>query len=164
MPLIGGLCLVLNFNQMWSKKICPSSKDFVSQQTSTNYGQKFAPHRRTLSHHGLWPNVAWYCALHRRTLSHCGVGTVHGRWCAPHWRTSSHPGLFVQEGINKKKHTSRNNQSSRLSFATEKRHFVCGKCLGLEYPPKNDTSHVRAKISTNDVERTNKTHPNRNAT
>ncbi len=35
-PLIGG-CLTVDFDQMWSK-MCPSSKDFVSSWTSTKCG------------------------------------------------------------------------------------------------------------------------------
>ncbi len=40
-----------------AKKWCPSSKDFVSLQTLTKCGPNFAPHWRTLSRRGLWPNV-----------------------------------------------------------------------------------------------------------
>jgi hypothetical protein len=56
MPLVGGLCLAADFAQMWSK-LCPSSKDFVTQRTSTKCGPKCAPCWRTLSHYGLQPNL-----------------------------------------------------------------------------------------------------------
>ncbi len=56
-PLIGGLCLAADFNQMWPK-MCPSLEDFVLQQTSIKCGPKCAPHWRTLSCSRLWPNVA----------------------------------------------------------------------------------------------------------
>ncbi len=38
-------------------KNCPSSEDFVAQRTPTKCGPKIAPHRRTLSHSGLRPNM-----------------------------------------------------------------------------------------------------------
>ncbi len=57
MPLVGGLCLTVDFDQMWPK-MCPSLEDFVTQRTLTKCGPKCAPHRRTLSRSGLWPNVA----------------------------------------------------------------------------------------------------------
>ncbi len=60
-PLIGGLCLTVDFNQMWSK-LCPLSEDFVMQQTSTKCGPKRAPCWRTLSHCGLQPDVVQTCA------------------------------------------------------------------------------------------------------
>jgi hypothetical protein len=41
-PLIGGLCLTADFDQMWSK-MCPSSEDFVSLQTSTKCGPNIRP-------------------------------------------------------------------------------------------------------------------------
>jgi hypothetical protein len=56
-PLIGGLCHAADFNQMWSK-LCPSSEDFVTQQTSTKCGPNCTPHWRTLSRSRLQPNVA----------------------------------------------------------------------------------------------------------
>jgi hypothetical protein len=56
MPLVGGLCLTADFDQMWSK-LCPSLEDFVMQRTSTKCGPKYAPHWRTLSCSGLQPNV-----------------------------------------------------------------------------------------------------------
>jgi hypothetical protein len=58
MPLIGGLCHAVDFDQMWSK-LCPSLEDFVTQQTSTKCGPNCATHWRTLSHSGLglmWPS------------------------------------------------------------------------------------------------------------
>ena len=33
MPLVGGLCLTADFDQMWPK-MCPSLEDFVTQRTS----------------------------------------------------------------------------------------------------------------------------------
>ncbi len=56
MPLVGGLCLTADFDQIWSK-LCPSSEDFVTQRTSTKCGPNCALRQRTLSHSWLWPNV-----------------------------------------------------------------------------------------------------------
>ncbi len=56
-PLVGGLCHTVDFDQMWPK-MCPSSDDFVTQRTSTKCGPKCAPLWRTLSRSGLQPNVA----------------------------------------------------------------------------------------------------------
>jgi hypothetical protein len=56
-PLIRGLCHAADFNQMWPK-LCPSSEDFVTQQTLTKCGPNCAPHWRTLSRSGLRLNVA----------------------------------------------------------------------------------------------------------
>ncbi len=102
------LCLTADFNQMWSR-LCPSFKDFVMQRTSTKCGPNCAPHWRTLSRSGLWPNVArivpligglchtadfnqmWpkLCPLledfvTQRTSTKCGPKY------APRWRTLSH--------------------------------------------------------------------------
>ncbi len=44
------------FDQMWPK-MCPSLEDFIMQRTLTKCGPKCAPHQRTLSRSGLWPNV-----------------------------------------------------------------------------------------------------------
>ncbi len=55
-PLVGGLCLTADFDQMWSK-LCPLLDDFVTQRILTKYGPKWAPRRRTLSHCRLPPNV-----------------------------------------------------------------------------------------------------------
>ena len=41
-PLIGGLCLTADFDQMWSE-MCPSSEDFVSSRTSTKCGPILRP-------------------------------------------------------------------------------------------------------------------------
>jgi hypothetical protein len=62
MPLVGGLCLTADFDQMWSK-LCPSLEDFVTQQTLTKCGTNCAPHQRTLSCSGLQPNVAQIVTL-----------------------------------------------------------------------------------------------------
>jgi hypothetical protein len=62
LPLVGGLCHTADFDQMWSK-ICPSSEDFVAQQTPTKCGPKVAPRRRTLSHSGLRLNVVQKLSL-----------------------------------------------------------------------------------------------------
>jgi hypothetical protein len=111
MPLVGGLCLTADFDQMWPK-MCPSLEDFVMQWTSTKCGPKCAPHQRTLSRSGLQPNVAqnvllmgglyhaagfdqmWpkMCPLledfvTQRTSTKCGPK------CAPRWRTLSRSGL-----------------------------------------------------------------------
>jgi hypothetical protein len=130
-PLIGGLCLTADFNQMWSK-LCPSLEDFEMQQTSTKCGPDCAPHWRTLSHCGFQPNVAqivpldgglchaldfnqmWpklcpslenfvtqqtltkcgpKCAPRWRTLPCSGLRPNVVRAYAPHWRTLSHSGL-----------------------------------------------------------------------
>ncbi len=56
MPLVRGLYLTVDFDQMWSK-LCPLLEDFVTQMTLTKCGPKCAPHQRTLSHCRLWPNV-----------------------------------------------------------------------------------------------------------
>ncbi len=42
-PLIGGLCHVSEFNQIWSKKVCPLSEDFFTSQTLTKCGPKMCP-------------------------------------------------------------------------------------------------------------------------
>jgi hypothetical protein len=111
MPLVGGLCLTADFDQMWSK-LCPLSEDFVTQWTLTKCGPNFAPHWRTLSRSGLRPNVAQIVPLigglrhaadfnqmwpklcpssedfvTQRTLNKCDPK------CAPCWRTLSHCGL-----------------------------------------------------------------------
>ncbi len=108
MPLIRGLCLTADFDQMWSK-LCPSLEDFVTQQTLTKCGPNWAPHWRTLSRSGLWSNVAqivpligglYYAAdfsqmwpklctlsedfVMQQTLTKCGPK------CAPCQRTLSH--------------------------------------------------------------------------
>ncbi len=57
MPLIGGLCRTVDFDQMWPK-MCSLSEDFVTQRTSSKCGPKCAPCQRTLSRSGLQPNVA----------------------------------------------------------------------------------------------------------
>ncbi len=110
--LVGGLCHAVDFNQMWPK-MCPSLKDFVTQQTSTKCGLKCAPHQRTLSCSRHWPNVAQnvplvgglyhtadfdqmcpkMCPLledfvTQRTSTKCGPK------CAPCWRTLSHSRLW----------------------------------------------------------------------
>jgi hypothetical protein len=56
-PTVGGLCHAADFDQMWPE-MCPTLEDFVTQRTSTKCGPKCAPHRRTLSHSWLWPNLA----------------------------------------------------------------------------------------------------------
>ncbi len=57
MPFVGELSLTVDFDQMWSK-LLPSLEDFVMQQTLTECGPNWAPHRRALSRSRLWPNVA----------------------------------------------------------------------------------------------------------
>jgi hypothetical protein len=57
----GGLCRAADSDQMWSND-CPLSEDFVAQQTLTKCGPNIAPHRKTLSHSGLRPNVVMNCA------------------------------------------------------------------------------------------------------
>ncbi len=56
-PLIGGLCHAVDFDQIWSK-LCSSSEDFVMQRTLTICGPNCSPHWRTLSRSGLWSNEA----------------------------------------------------------------------------------------------------------
>ncbi len=51
-PLVGGLCLTADFDQMWSK-LCPLLEDFVMQWTSIKCGPNCPPHQRTLSRSGL---------------------------------------------------------------------------------------------------------------
>ena len=59
-PLIGGLYLIPDFDQMWSK-MCPSSEDFVSSRTSTKCGPILRPSledfvtSRTLDQ--IWPMI-----------------------------------------------------------------------------------------------------------
>jgi hypothetical protein len=111
MPLIGGLCLTADFNQMWSK-LCPSLEDFVTQLTSSKCGPNCAPHQRTLSRSGLQPNVARIVPL-IGGLCHAAdfdqmwpklspllenfvtqwTSTKCGPKCAPSRRTLSHCGL-----------------------------------------------------------------------
>jgi hypothetical protein len=38
MPLVGGLCLTADFNQMWPEK-CPSLEDFVMQRTTADVAE-----------------------------------------------------------------------------------------------------------------------------
>ncbi len=71
-PLIRGFCHAADFDQMWSK-LCPSLEDFVPQRTLTKCGPNCAPHWRTLSCSGLWPNVVQTCAPWWRTLFYYGV-------------------------------------------------------------------------------------------
>jgi hypothetical protein len=131
MPLVGGLCLTADFDQMWSK-LCPSLEDFVTQRTLTKCGPNCAPCQRTLSRSGLQPNMAqivpligglchavdfdqmwpklcplledfvtqWTltkcgprCTPRQRTLSHCGLRPNVVRTYASHWSTLSHSGL-----------------------------------------------------------------------
>jgi hypothetical protein len=87
MPLIGGLCLTAGFNQMWFK-MCPSSEDFFMQRTSTKCGQKCAPHWRTLSCSGFWPNVAQNVPLIGGLCYRVDL-TKYGLKCAPCWKTLS---------------------------------------------------------------------------
>ncbi len=94
-------------------KMFPLSEDFVTQQTLTKHGPKCAPHWRTLSCCGIWPNVVQNVPLIRGlchaadfnqmwsemcpsseqyfvtlwTLTKCGL------ICAPLWRTLSRCGL-----------------------------------------------------------------------
>ncbi len=86
-PLIGGLCHTVDFDQMWLK-LCPSLEDFVMQRTSTKCGPKCAPCQRTLSHCGLWPNVVRAYAPHWRTLSHSKLWPNVVQTCAPQQMTS----------------------------------------------------------------------------
>ncbi len=85
-PLVGGLCLTADFNQMWSK-LCPLSEDFVMQRTLTKCGPKCAPCWRTLSHCRLLPDVVQICAPRWRTLSRCGLQPNVVQTCAPWWVT-----------------------------------------------------------------------------
>jgi hypothetical protein len=110
-PLVRGLCHAADFDQMWPK-LCPLFEDFVLQWTLTKCGPKCAPHQRSLSRSGLWPNVArnvpligghchaadfdqmWpkICPLledfvTQQTLTKCGPK------CAPRRRTLSRSGL-----------------------------------------------------------------------
>ncbi len=44
MPLVGGLCHVMNFDQKWpQKQMCPSLEDFVTSRTLTKCGSKNVP-------------------------------------------------------------------------------------------------------------------------
>ncbi len=62
-PLIGGLNLTADFNQMWSK-MCPSLEDFVSLWTLTRFGLNMCP----LLENFLQTNVVQTCAPWRRIL------------------------------------------------------------------------------------------------
>ncbi len=123
MPLIRGLCLVSDFDQMWPKKC--------------------APHRRTLSRSGLWPNV-----VHNVPLigGLCLIPDFDQMWpnnappvgglchAADFWPNLVNnaplfgglrciPDVFdKQQSINKQ--TSQNKQSIWLSWVAE-RLFVC---------------------------------------
>ncbi len=110
---IGQSCHAADNGQMWQKKWCPLSKDFVSLRTLTKCGPNCAPHWRTLSYSGLWPNVAQIVPLigglchaadfdqmwpklcpssedfvMQRALTKCVPN------CAPCWRTLSCSGLW----------------------------------------------------------------------
>ncbi len=111
MPMIGQR-MKLSRSRKWpnvaKKQWCPSLEDFVSLRTLTKCGPKCAPHWRTLSRSGLWPNVAQNVPLvgglchasdfdrmwpkmcpsledfvTQQTLTKCGLK------CAPCWRTLS---------------------------------------------------------------------------
>ncbi len=145
-PLIGGLCHAADFDQMWPK-LCPSSQDFVTQQTLTKCGPKCVPHRRTLSRSGLWQNMAqivpfvgglchaadfdqmWskMCPLSedfvmQRTL------TKRGPNRAPHWRTLSCSGLWPNVVQNVP-------LGRRLCFAMEFNHIWIDNVLLIKKRP-----------------------------
>ncbi len=61
--VIGGTCHTADIGQMWNKKWCPLSEDFVSLRSLTKCGHNCAPHQRTLSCSGLWPNVVQIVSL-----------------------------------------------------------------------------------------------------
>ncbi len=86
-PLIGGLCHAVDFNQMWPK-LCPSLEDIVTQWTLTKCGPKCAPCWRTLSHCELQPNLVRAYAPHQRTLSHLRHWPNLVQTCAPQQMTS----------------------------------------------------------------------------
>ncbi len=105
---IGRSCHVADNGQMRQKQWCPLLEDFVMQQTLTKCGPKCAPHRRTLSRSGLWPNVAQNVPLvgglyhsadfDQMSPKMCPLSedfvmqrpsTKCGPKCAPRWRTLS---------------------------------------------------------------------------
>ncbi len=111
MPLVRGLCLTADFDQM-GPKMCLSFEDFVTQRTLTKCGPKCAPRWRTLSRSGLQPNVAQNAPLIGGLCHAANFGqmwpkmcpsledfvtqwtsTKCGPKCAPCWRTLSHSGL-----------------------------------------------------------------------
>jgi hypothetical protein len=97
---------------MWPK-LCPSSKDFVTQQTLAKCGQ-IVPLIGGLYHavnfNQMWPKLCpsledfvtqWTltkcgpkCAPCWRTLSHCGLQTNMIQKCAHCWRTLSRSGFL----------------------------------------------------------------------
>jgi hypothetical protein len=91
MLLVGGLCRIADFNQMWPK-MCPSLKDFVTQRTLTKCGPKCAI-VRGLCHAAdfdqMWPEMCPSSEgfVMQRTLTKCGPK------CDPRWRTLSCSGL-----------------------------------------------------------------------
>ncbi len=90
-PLIGGLCHAVDFNQMWPK-LCPSLEDFVTQRTKAKCGPKCALvgglcHAADFDQ--MWPKLCSSSEdfVTQRTSTKCGSN------CAPHWRTLSCSGL-----------------------------------------------------------------------
>ncbi len=111
-PLIGGLCHTVDFNQMWSK-LCPLLEDFVVQQILTKCGPNCAPHWRTLSRSRLNQIRPKLCPLLEdfvmqqtltkcylkcvscwRILPHCGLQPNVVQAYAFRWRTLSRSGLW----------------------------------------------------------------------
>ncbi len=105
-PLIGGLHLTADFDQMWSK-MCPLLEDFGSQRTLTKCGPKYAPRQRILSHCGLWPNVAQAYAPCWRTLSCSGLWPNMFQTCAPWWSTSFCSGVWPRMDQQRTHHQKR---------------------------------------------------------
>ena len=114
MPLVEGLCHVLDFDQMWSKKcapcwrtlsrlglqpnvvqkkVCPSSKDFVTSWTLTKYGPKMCPSSenfvmsRTLTKCGQKMCPSSEDFVTSRTFTNCGPKLCPslGPWVVSTW-------------------------------------------------------------------------------
>ncbi len=75
------------------KQWCPLLEDFVSLRTLTKCGPKCAPHQRTLSRSGLWPNEAQNVPLIGGLVTQ-QTSTKWGPKSAPHQRTLSCSGLW----------------------------------------------------------------------
>jgi hypothetical protein len=109
-PLVGGLCLTVNSDQMWSEmcpssedfvslqiltkcgpNICPLSEDFVTQRTLTKCSPNMCPWWRTLFCYGVWPHMDQQCTHHRKrpvpnkrilSIDRCGTETTISNYIA----------------------------------------------------------------------------------
>jgi hypothetical protein len=65
-PLVGGLCHAVDFDQMWPK-MCPLSEDFFSLRTSTKCSPSICPSSEDFVTQQNQPNMVQTCAPQRMT-------------------------------------------------------------------------------------------------